>query len=399
MKTHHLITAIATIILLILLATLLAFVSVYKSVKVFWRELDEEMNQLKSMNDGTWVDIQNLVTKRKKRQNYESNAEFVDRNNSYQRDINFSQNVQGNAFEIKNETPLCVCDINTANNKCPPGPPGEKGFLGMKGLDGPHGPNGIPGIDGDSIGYQETSYDSYSQGDCQMCPPGTIGLPGLRGRLGRIGNPGPIGQPGPSGMDGENGLMGERGFLGSQGPQGNPGMPGVPGKEGLKCYKPRGPKGPRGSPGNYGPEGPPGLIGPSGAIGIMGIPGEAGFQGAMGQTGDFGRPGQAGEPGKDTLYCTCPQRLFESNANVVGYSTEQKQSDLEESYLSQQATKYSQGIQRQELNKPAQISIMGSENVKNYYSKLTKYDSPLLDPEVKFTKEKLTEYNGADPFI
>ncbi|CEF70724.1 Collagen triple helix repeat-containing protein [Strongyloides ratti] len=424
MKTHQFVAIIVTIVLLILLATLLAFVNVYQCIKIFWKELDHEMNELRSMHDGTWIDIQTLVTKRKKRQIYESNARFENDNNGYPTSlnniINYPQNIQGNAYEVKNENPQCYCETNQNNNKCPPGPPGMKGPSGSKGFDGP---NGIPGKDGHSFdnlpisqnsysqnsysqdSYSQNSYsqDSYSQDNCVMCPAGPPGVPGPRGRLGRIGNPGPPGEPGYPGMDGEIGTVGERGLPGPQGPWGIPGIQGVPGKNGRKCYSPKGPKGPRGPPGNFGPPGPPGPTGPPGAPGIKGRPGEPGYQGAKGQEGDYGIPGPMGNPGKDVLYCKCPPLGYSESKPISKYATEPEVSLLKEEISYQEKQQPSQQVPNVEnyndkVHDGPQKNFLSPSGDEKYYN-TQQYDSVLSDPEIKFTKEKVTEYNSPDPFI
>uniref|UniRef100_A0AAF5DM08 Nematode cuticle collagen N-terminal domain-containing protein n=1 Tax=Strongyloides stercoralis TaxID=6248 RepID=A0AAF5DM08_STRER len=348
------------------------------------------------MNDGTWIDIQTLVTKRKKRQSYENNNGYaINNNGGYQtlpnNIINYPENVQGNAYEVVNEAPQCFCEKNPSNNKCPPGPPGKKGNPGSKGFDGPHG---IPGKDGHSFENEPLLGDSYSQDDC---------IPGPRGRLGRIGNPGQIGEPGLPGMDGEIGIIGERGLPGPQGSPGIPGLQGVPGNNGRKCFSIKGPKGSRGPPGNYGPPGPQGPTGPPGIPGILGKPGEPGYQGAMGQEGDYGRPGPIGEPGKDVLYCKCPPRGYDGSESMPKYAIQPEVSlpQIEKPYAQYQQPVYeTQNIENynEKVHEGSQqVSLLPSEGG-NFYN-TQQLDSPLSDPEIKYTKEKISEYNSPDPFV
>uniref|UniRef100_A0A0N4ZBP7 Col_cuticle_N domain-containing protein n=1 Tax=Parastrongyloides trichosuri TaxID=131310 RepID=A0A0N4ZBP7_PARTI len=408
MKTHTITFFILTTILLTLIVTLIAFVNVYQTVKVFWKELDHEMDQLKNMHDGNWIDIQSLITKRKKRQGYDSNtAHYFDNNNNnnnYQPspDANvdsYSQNVQGNAYEVSPQEKQCNCNANTISNKCPQGPPGQKGPPGYKGIDGP---DGIPGKDGVSFDYP--SGDGYKQDDCQLCPPGPPGLPGPRGRLGRMGNPGPVGEPGMPGMDGIMGSVGERGFPGPTGIPGIPGPMGPPGKDGHKCYSPKGPKGPRGPQGPDGPPGPQGRRGGPGFPGIVGRPGNVGPQGQMGDTGPYGKPGPPGEPGKDTLYCKCPERSVAAGVNKNNYPSVpviQPPSTYQEQPVYNQQPPDQIPIEAPiESVNPTHVAPAPVENTYNQ-DEGTSYDKPIpsSDPEVKFVREKLSEYNSADPFI
>ncbi|KAK0397268.1 hypothetical protein QR680_002057 [Steinernema hermaphroditum] len=215
----------------------------------------------------------------------------------------------------------CVCDSHLCNYyhllsgrpdsrdcariRCPRGERGPSGPPGIKARNGEPGRPGQPGTHGINLAPFV---------DCSPCPPGIRGESGAAGKPGPRGSPGLIGPPGLPGTNepGPRGQQGNRGEFGKPGKKGESGrkgenaiqLIGVPGKKGAPGT--RGFAGPRGDPGSNGQPAPPGPEGPQGPRGERGEPG---------LMGSSGFSGNQGAPGKDGVYCQCPDRS--SNINVA----------------------------------------------------------------------------------
>ncbi|KAK0397265.1 hypothetical protein QR680_002057 [Steinernema hermaphroditum] len=203
----------------------------------------------------------------------------------------------------RGDSDVRVCDC--ARIRCPRGERGPSGPPGIKARNGEPGRPGQPGTHGINLAPFV---------DCSPCPPGIRGESGAAGKPGPRGSPGLIGPPGLPGTNepGPRGQQGNRGEFGKPGKKGESGrkgenaiqLIGVPGKKGAPGT--RGFAGPRGDPGSNGQPAPPGPEGPQGPRGERGEPG---------LMGSSGFSGNQGAPGKDGVYCQCPDRS--SNINVA----------------------------------------------------------------------------------